>query len=514
MDVNFTLRLREDLQYLHVKASTVDVRRKLLKYLPTRKLNRNIDTSMIQEFLLSGSIGVTCLVALVTGLVVYWLIQKWKYNFPPGPSGLPVLGNALQMDSKKLHEQALEWSKKYGPVITVRLVDVFTYGGKDIVFGNYGPTWKIHRRLASKALRYYMQGDALEHRIHEAVKTAFDEIDTISGQFDPVEYINFIVVNIITGLCYGGKYEFKDKEVQYILETGDEFTEKLGAGTWEDIFPPLRHVYKTALFKDVEAITDQLMERFIRKKFKEAESTFSKENIRHFTDNLILARMEAEEEDGGEAAKGLDEDHLVQTLGDIFFAGIDTSRFTLRFALLHMVAFPDIQEKVQEEIDNAVGRDRLPGVGDRPNLGYTEAVLHESMRLSSVVPTGIAHVASRDTEVSGYRIPKGTNVVINHWGLHHDPNAWDDVDRFIPERYLDENGKLGPKPKSWLPFSAGTRVCLGEFVAKPELHLIFASLMQRYKWKMESGLCPDITPVGNTFQLATKPYKVIAEKRV
>ncbi|XP_053403116.1 cytochrome P450 2D15-like [Mercenaria mercenaria] len=173
-------------------------------------------------------------------------------------------------------------------------------------------------------------------------------------------------------------------------------------------------------------------------------------------------------------------------------AGIDTSRFTLSGAILHMVAFPDIQEKVQEEIDRVVGRDRLPGINDRPNFGYTEAVLHESMRLGTVVPLGLPHKTMGDTEV----------------------DAWDDVDRFIPERYLDENGKLGPKPKNWLPFSAGKRVCLGEFVAKPELHLIFACLMQRYKWRMISGKCPDLAQVGGANGLIYKPYKVVVEKRI
>ncbi|XP_060564491.1 steroid 17-alpha-hydroxylase/17,20 lyase-like [Ruditapes philippinarum] len=391
---------------------------------------------------------------------------------------------------------------------------MFTYGGKDIAFSNYGPIWKLHRKIASKALRQYLQGDALEHRIFDAVETAFVEIDKISGQFDPEQYINFIVTNILTSLCFGGKYDFKDKEVSYILKAEDEINDKFATGILEDFVPGLKYVYKTQAFKEMEVFTNEVIEGFIRRKYKEAESTFNKDNMRHFSDNLILARMEAEQEDGKDALSGLDEDHLVQTLTDIFFAGIDTSRFTLRFALLHMVAFPDIQEKVQEEIDNAVGRDRLPGVADRPNLGYTEAVLHESMRLASVAPSGVFHQASCDTELSGYRIPKGTNIAINHWALHHDPSAWDDVDRFIPERYLGEDGKLGPKPKNWLPFSAGTRVCLGEFVAKPELHLIFASLMQRYKWKMESGLCADITPVGSAFLLGCKPYKVIAEKRI
>ena len=68
----------------------------------------------------------------------------------------------------------------------------------------------------------------------------------------------------------------------------------------------------------------------------------------------------------------------------------------------------------------------------------------------------------------------GTDVIINHWALHNDPNKWRDVDKFMPERYLNEEGKMGPKPESWLPFSAGRRVCLGESVAKPELHLLFA----------------------------------------
>ncbi|KAL4220211.1 hypothetical protein ACF0H5_020619 [Mactra antiquata] len=138
------------------------------------------------EILLSGSVTTTILVGLFVGLFVYWLIQRYKYNYPPGPSGLPILGNLLQIDQDKLHEQVFEWSKKYGPVVTVKFghvtmlfvndidaalevlvkkstdfanrmlspsLDVFSKGGKDIAFSNYGPTWKLHRRIASKGLR-------------------------------------------------------------------------------------------------------------------------------------------------------------------------------------------------------------------------------------------------------------------------------------------------------------------------------------------------------------------------
>ena len=113
----------------------------------------------------------------------------------------------------------------------------------------------------------------------------------------------------------------------------------------------------------------------------------------------------------------------------------------------------------------------------------------------------------------GYSIPKGTQVTINHWALHHDPEAWDQVDKFIPERYLGEDGKMGPKPKNWLPFSAGKRVCLGEFVAKPEIRLIFATLMQKFKWKPEPGVILAMKPGGTEFICVPKPYNVVLEKR-
>ena len=113
-----------------------------------------------------------------------------------------------------------------------------------------------------------------------------------------------------------------------------------------------------------------------------------------------------------------------------------------------------------------------------------------------------------------YDVPKDTMVVINQWALHHDPSVWEDVDAFKPERFLDEHGKLGPKPDNWLPFSAGRRVCLGEIVAKPELHLLFAALMQRFDWLLPDGVTADPEPSGSAFGLYPKPHKFILKRRV
>ncbi|KAH3693886.1 hypothetical protein DPMN_081325 [Dreissena polymorpha] len=148
-----------------------------------------------------------------------------------------------------------------------------------------------------------------------------------------------------------------------------------------------------------------------------------------------------------------------------------------------MIANPKIQQKVQQEIDRVVGQDRLPCLSDRPDLAYTEAVLHESMRLSTVATTGVFHKTLCDTSIGEYKLPK------------------------------DEDGKLGPKPKSWLPFSAGKRVCLGEFVAKPELHLLFACLMQRYTRGMDEGKTPDLATIGSIFVMYPKEQDVVIMRR-
>ncbi|KAL4226039.1 hypothetical protein ACF0H5_014027 [Mactra antiquata] len=464
---------------------------------------------------------------IVESKMMFWTNQT--------SAAITFSGNSpCEVDLKKVHEQVFQWSNKYGPVITLHFgrmpviyvnsietalevlvdkstefaarislpsIDLLTNGRKDIAFSSYGPTWKLHRSIAKKALRHYMQGDALEKRIYEAINEIYKVIEKQNADFDPADCINYLITNIMTGICFGGKYEYGDSELQYLMKKEDELFTIMEKGFLEDYFPWLRHIYKTKSFKQFEECITTFRSDFIERKFRTAQIQYDKDNVRHLCDDLLLARYQAKLKMSSVQTDSLTDDHLVQILSDIFFAGIDTSRFTLYWIINHMIAYPDIQLKVQREIDHVVGKDRLPKMSDRDDLCYTEAVLNESMRLASVAPTGVLHMTACDTTIAGYKIKKGTPVVINHWGLHHDSKAWDNVNQFIPERYLDENGKLGPKPVNWLPFSAGVRKCLGEFVAKPEILLLFACLMQRYTWKVLPGTCANLTPTGNCFGL-------------
>ncbi|XP_046563677.1 cytochrome P450 2J1-like [Haliotis rubra] len=179
-----------------------------------------------------------------------------------------------------------------------------------------------------------------------------------------------------------------------------------------------------------------------------------------------------------------------------------------------MALHPDIQKKVHQEVDSVIGPDLNVHVSDRENLPYTDAVIHEVMRLRSVVPIGVAHSTLCDTTVGGYDVPKGTMVIINHDALHFDPDQWEDVNMFKPERFLDSDGKMGPKPESWLPFSAGRRVCLGETVAKPEIHLFLAGIMRVFTMSLAPGTQNDFEPQSKVFVNCPQRYELVMEWRV
>lgn len=119
------------------------------------------------------------------------------------------------------------------------------------------------------------------------------------------------------------------------------------------------------------------------------------------------------------------------------------------------------------------------------------------------------------TETGGYDIPKGTTVLINYWALHHDPKQWPDPTKFDPSRYLDGNGKLeSTKPASWLPFSAGRRNCLGETLAKPEILLMCANLLQRFDIRLPEGVKPHLEHNLKGFGIELPmDYKIVVKER-
>ena len=133
------------------------------------------------------------------------------------------------------------------------------------------------------------------------------------------------------------------------------------------------------------------MGNFFQETLDNHSNTFDSENMRDLIDNYLL-EIEDAESTGRKPFQGKAVDrHMQQIIGDLFSAGMETIKTSLLWAVLYMLREPKIAEKVQEELDNVVGRRRLPTLEDRRNLPYTEAVILEVLRISSVVPLGTTH---------------------------------------------------------------------------------------------------------------------------
>ena len=119
--------------------------------------------------------------------------------------------------------------------------------------------------------------------------------------------------------------------------------------------------------------------------------------------DLFLKETKIKKKLGDESA-GVKMVNLRAVVGELFVAGSETTNTTLRWSLLYMMAYPEIQSRVQKELDDVTGGNRFPRMSDKPNLPYTEAVLCEIQRISTIVPLAIPHYTSEDTTFMGLDI--------------------------------------------------------------------------------------------------------------
>lgn len=165
--------------------------------------------------------------------------------------------------------------------------------------------------------------------------------------------------------------------------------------------------------------------------------------------------------------------------------------------------YPEVQARLQAELDQVVGRDRLPCLDDQPKLPYIMAFLYEAMRFSSFVPITIPHATTASTSVLGYHIPKDTVVFVNQWSVNHDPAKWPNPEDFDPTRFLDQDGFLNKDLASTVMiFSVGKRRCIGEEISKTLLFLLVSVLAHQCNFKANPE---EPAKMDFTYGLSMKP---------
>ncbi|XP_042312512.1 cytochrome P450 1B1 [Sceloporus undulatus] len=442
------------------------------------------------------------------------LAQKWHQHRepePPGPFPWPLVGNAAQLGGAP-HLALGRLAAIYGGIFQLRLgswpVVVLSgehairqalvrqgaafagrppfpsfqlvSGGHSLAFGSYSELWQLQRRMARSTLRIFSARQLL---IRPVVREARALVGLLLAQgcgsgkgfVDPSRPVVVAVANVMSALCFGRRYGHADAEFRSLVGRNEQFGRTVGAGSLVDVLPWLQHFpnpVRTA-FRAFRSLNHDFYS-FVLQKFighQRRLQVHPGEPVRDLMDAFIRLQQ---------AQPGLPEEHIPATITDIFGASQDTLSTALQWLLVFLIRYPEVQAKLQEEIDKVIGRDRLPCAEDQPNLPYLVAFLYESMRFSSFVPVTIPHFTTVDTTLMGYHIPKDTVIFVNQWSVNHDPVKWPSPEKFNPARFLDENGFLNKDlTSSVMLFSVGKRRCIGEELSKVQLFLFIAILVHQ-----------------------------------
>ena len=457
----------------------------------------------------------------------------------PGPRGLPFLGNILDLGEAP-HVNLAQLAQKYGDVYQIRIgsrpivvlngVDIIRQAlvrqsidfagrpdfasfelmkevmGGSIAFSNYSSGWKLHRKLAESTLRHFAHGrqaSTVESKVAEEVQYLIDHwTNNNDGEtvVDPTNTLKLSVSNIMCSFILGQRHELNDQKLLDFLDMSDDFNSAAGS-TAVDFLPWLRY-FPTKTMQNLRRVLTNFTEWF-GASIDDHKEQYEEGSDKDIYDFLITA-SNRHDPDELERLK-LTREILQSTVYDLFGAGFDTVSATLHWAMLRLITHPEIQRQIREELDDVVGRDRLPTLGDRGHLPFTEAFILEVLRHSSVLPFTIPHSTTRDTNLCDYFIPEQTVVFVNLYSANNDTRKWDKPEEFNPCRFLTADGsRIDPaKTESFLPFSAGRRRCLGSEIARMELFLYVTHLLHQCYFKPEDG---EPIKVQCTFGLTTRPF--------
>ncbi|KAH0631504.1 hypothetical protein JD844_005848 [Phrynosoma platyrhinos] len=318
---------------------------------------------------------------------------------------------------------------------------------------------------------------------------------TLEKPFDPTYFLSRAVSNIICSIVFGNRFDYEDKDFQALMEMlNNSFREMSTAwAQFYDIYASFLKYFPGPHTKIYDILED--MRCFISKRIKKNKETLDPNFPRDFIDSFLI-QMEKEKD---KPSSEFNDKNLELTTLALFFAGTETISSTLRYGFLFLMKYPEVQAKVHEEIDQVIGRNRVPNIEDRSQMPYMDAVIHEIQRFSDLLPMDLIHMVICDTEFRGYIIPKGTEIYPVLSSVLHDPTMFKRPFAFSPENFLDENGRF-KKNDAFVPFSAGKRLCLGEALARMELFILFTTILQSFQLKslippedidttpMESGL--------------------------
>ncbi|XP_053558508.1 cytochrome P450 2C14 isoform X2 [Bombina bombina] len=425
------------------------------------------------------------LLLVFVGCILFFRYLKMRWaarSLPPGPSPLPVIGNLLSLKFKLHPETLKQLAKEYGNIYTIWmghtplivlnglkavkdalvshseelsgrpeasfLRDITS--GKGIVASN-GHNWKQQRRFGLMTLRNLGLGKhGLESRIQEEAQYLTESFTIMNGKaMDPSNLITHSVSNVISNTVFGHRFSIDDMTFQKLVEGNHYLTKILGSawGRMYDAFPWIMSHVPGPHQKSFE--NKEYIENFVKDEIRIHQENGIPEEPNDLIDHYLVQM----EKTKNESNSTYDMSNLIQVVVDLFTAGTESTATTLQWGLLFMLAYPDIQVKIQNELDAVLEGSQTVCYEDRKKLPYTNAVIHEIQRYGNIASVGIARLSIRHVTLDGYSLDKNTIILPNLDSVLHDPKHWETPYKFNPNHFLDKDGNF-VAPEAFLPFSA------------------------------------------------------------
>ncbi|CAI0554868.1 unnamed protein product [Linum tenue] len=463
-------------------------------------------------------------VSLLASLpLLYSLLYRLRFKLPPGPRPLPVVGNLYDIKPVRFRCFA-EWADRYGPVISVwfgstlnvvvsstalakevlkehdqqladrhrsRSAAKFSRDGQDLIWADYGPHYVKVRKVCTLELFTPKRLEGLRP-IREDEVTAMVEWFLILAEksLQVKKYLGAVAFNNITRLAFGKRFvdsegvmDAQGLEFKAIVSNGL----KLGASlSMAEHIEWLRWMFplEEGAFAQHGARRDRLTQA-IMEEHTEARKK-SGDTKQHFVDALLTLK----ENNGGHRTI----DHVIEafeTLQDMITAGMDTTAISSEWAMAEIIKHPRVQQKLHEEMDRVIGFERVMIESDFSSLHYLQCVVKESLRLHPPTPLMLPHRSNANVKISGYDVPKGSNVHVNVWAVARDPAVWKDPLEFRPERFMEEDVDMKGHDFRLLPFGAGRRVCPGAQLGINLVTSMLGHLLHHFQWSPPEGVKPE-----------------------
>ncbi|XP_070032834.1 cytochrome P450 71AU50-like [Nicotiana tomentosiformis] len=200
----------------------------------------------------------------------------------------------------------------------------------------------------------------------------------------------------------------------------------------------------------------------------------------------------------------------------MLMAAMDTSATSVEWILTELLRHPNVMKKLQKELEEVVGIEKIVKEPDLENLKYLDMVAKEGLRLHSVVPL-MHHEAMEECVVNGFHIQKGSRIMINCYAVQRDPNVWPEPEKFFPERFVGSSIDIRRRDFQLLPFGSGRRSCPGMQLGVTIIRLVVAQLVHCFDWEISNGMQPLDLEIDEQFGLVTckeKPLMAIPTYRL